>query len=48
MYFLFFCFMPFMDIGYLGKENLLILLNGMLQSTLWQELLVFDNLLKKL
>ena len=36
-----------MDIGYSGKENLLILLNGILQSALGQELLGLANLLKK-
>ena len=42
-----FCFRPLMDIGYSGKENLLILLNETIQGTLWQELLGLDNLLKK-
>ncbi len=47
MDFFVFCFRPLMDIGYSGKENLLILLNGILQSALWQELLGLGNLLKK-
>ncbi len=46
-FFTIFCFWPLMDNCYRGKENVFILLNKILQRTLWQEIMGLHNFLKK-